>query len=164
VIATQVQQSFGKPFLDKITGEDRPVHRCLVLASGSIDKDAKDTIISGLNREHARNVVFYDGPKLAELVKKYLPQIDALRQLRIAHASLEASASNYNLSTTVTDGGLQISFAPKDRSSVETLSFKIQLDSSPESEALRKHLTEFYEAGGVHSGIQFINKSAANYR
>lgn len=149
VVAAQVQQCLGKPFSDKVTGENRPVHRCLIVASGPIDKDARETIVAGLDPDRARHVVFYDGAKLSELVKEHLPQIDALQQLRAAHASLQARASDYKLTATTTNDGVRISFAPKDKSSPERLSFKITLDSSPESEALRKHLAEFYEAGGA---------------
>lgn len=81
-------------------------------------------------------------------MNEHLPQIDAVQQLRNAHASLETSASDYHITTTTTSKGVQISLAPKDPSLTEKLSFKLHLDSSPEGEALKKRLTEFIHAGG----------------
>lgn len=54
-VSTQVRQSFSEPFSDKVTGEDRTVHRCLIVASGAIDKDARKTILSGIDQARKKH-------------------------------------------------------------------------------------------------------------
>jgi Restriction endonuclease len=74
-VSTQVRQSFRQPFSDKVTGEDRAVHRCLIVSSGAIDKDARTTILSAIDQEQVKNVEFFDGSKLEELVNKHCPKL-----------------------------------------------------------------------------------------
>ena len=45
-VLTQIQQCFGSPFVDPITGQAQDVHECWVISSQRIQKEAISSILS----------------------------------------------------------------------------------------------------------------------
>src|SRR5579863_6314596 len=72
-IQTQIQQCFGSPFIDPLTGKSENVNWCWVISNKAVSKEAVIAIKSALgNSVYKENVEFVSIDKLWELIEKYL--------------------------------------------------------------------------------------------
>lgn len=130
-VATQILQCFGDPFIDKRTGQETYVHRCFVVASGPINKDARKSITRMLKGHSLEKYITYlDGDEVKRLLEKYLPHVGMLEQMRRAHASVSSRYSDFELAVMTTARGQQISVQPKStcqHSSVLSLKLRTRL-------------------------------------
>jgi len=68
-VSFQVQQAFGKPFNDPVTGVERDVQECIVVSSKDISKEAIESINSFLrNAGVVGHTVFWNGYTLLTLI------------------------------------------------------------------------------------------------
>lgn len=113
-IQTQVQQCFGSPFTDPITGQDEHVNRCWVMSNKVISKESiiaiKDALGKALFKE---NVEFVGIDKLWELIEKFLPPQAVLQKLEEARTVLENWDTHYRLQASITEAGIQFTPAEK---------------------------------------------------
>jgi hypothetical protein len=124
VVATQINQCFGRPYLDGSgTGEQR-VQECLVVCPFEIKKEARHAIESavGEGRSHVRYV---HGADLWDLVKQHFGPRTALARLRQIGETLENASPNYRVVATAKGAQLQIGVEPKHSDALvnEPLSF-----------------------------------------
>lgn len=113
-IQTQIQQCFGSPFTDPITGNNKHVNHCWVISNKSISKEAISAIKSALgNSVYRENVEFVGIDKLWELIEKYLPPQAALQKLEEARDMLENWDTHYRLQASITETGIEFSATEK---------------------------------------------------
>lgn len=95
----QIEQCFNTSFADTISTEERRIHRCYVVTSGEISKEATNAIKDTLRTAgHDRVTDFIDGNKLWELVQKYMPEQTVWDDLQQAQRKLdELSPEHYRL-------------------------------------------------------------------
>lgn len=113
-IETQVRQSFGTPFKDKLTSADQDVHQCWVVASGKIPKEALLAIQSSLERTNLRaQTKFIDGEKLSVLVAKHLPGKTLLTLVDQVRRVATEVDENYNIALSISPAATKFQFEPK---------------------------------------------------
>jgi len=113
-IQTQVQQCFGSPFLDSVTGKSEIVNECWVVSNKSISKESITAIESALgNNVYKGNVKFVGIDKIWELIEVYLPPQAALQKLEEAKSMLEDWDTHYRLQASITDAGIQFTAIEK---------------------------------------------------
>ncbi len=107
----QIEQCFGSSYPDIITIEERPVHRCFVVSSGEIMKEATNAIMGVLCNAKLDTVTkFIDGDKLWQLIEEFMPEQSGFEHLHIAHRKLNAKSEYVNVVAN-TEGALF--FEPK---------------------------------------------------
>lgn len=76
IVAAQINQCFGKTYLDHITTEEQRINRVYVVNSHPITKEAIEAI-KGIIKNNIidRATTFIDGNKLWEYIEKYIPEI-----------------------------------------------------------------------------------------
>jgi hypothetical protein len=111
-ITMQINQCFGKPYDDPITGEEQSVHECWVVSNKPISKDAIGAITAGLGKS-VSTVQYVDIDTLWELIEKHLPLQAAFQKLAEAQQEFEQLDPQYRLDAHLTGSGLQFSLAEK---------------------------------------------------
>ena len=111
-ITMQINQCFGKPYNDPITGEEQSVHECWVVSNKPIGKDAIDAIASGLGKS-VSTVEYIGIDKLWELIEKHLPLQAAFQKLEEVQQEFATVDPQYRLDAHLTNSGLQFSLAEK---------------------------------------------------
>jgi hypothetical protein len=111
-ITMQINQCFGKPYDDPITGEEQSVHECWVVSNKPIGKDAIGAITAGLGKS-VSTVQYVDIDTLWELIEKHLPLQAAFQKLAEAQQEFEQLDPQYRLDAHLTGSGLQFSLAEK---------------------------------------------------
>ena len=151
-VQTQIQQCFGKPFLDAMTGEERPVHQCWVVSNKDIGKEAEDAIISALSPIGLdRNVRFVSGDKLWEQVEKYLPVQAVWQKLEEASKTFDEIDTHYRPEVHVTESGIVIDFKEKfpgaSKEKPLTINPTFSFPQTPEGQAAKEALERSFATG-----------------
>lgn len=71
-VATQIRQCFNGELSHPRTGESQSVQKCLVITTGRISKEARQTICNSIEDWQARYTRFVDGDELWELIQDHL--------------------------------------------------------------------------------------------
>jgi len=151
-VATQIQQCFGEEFVEDTRGEELVIHKVLVAASGTINKDAREAIHGILkNRSLERNVEFLPLEKLIRLLEKHLPQIGAVGLLEKVHAVISSANPELNLSVAVTPHGNVISIAPKDPNKPLDIKMNFQAASEEVAQELQQGFHKLRSEGSAFS-------------
>ena len=101
-VGTQIQQCFGKPYLDPVTMTTCEVDRCIVAASGRISKEAANAMNSIIKRQNLSSATdFIDGDRLWELVEKHLPEKMAREMIVQGHQLLEGNVPGHQVTLLV---------------------------------------------------------------
>lgn len=101
-ILTQVQQVFGEPFKDPVTGSDETVHRCFVACSKSIGKETFNALQGALQGLHLdRMTTFLHGDILWAAVEKHSPERTVVSKLDDARRILGQVSSHYRVTAEV---------------------------------------------------------------
>lgn len=107
----QIEQCFGSPYPDIVTTEERSVHRCFVVSSGDITKEAMYAINGALRNASLDKITkFIDGNKLSQLIEEFMPEQNGFEHLRIARDKLNAKSEYVNV---IADTEGTILFEPK---------------------------------------------------
>ncbi len=151
-VYTQVKQCFGKPFIDPVTLEERPVDRVLVVTSGEIIKEARESLRSLLASDgYDRSVELVDGDKLWELIDAHLPQRVVIDQLSQAARTLEDLSPNYRVVSKTGSDGVTLSLEPKhpDAAAREpaAMKFTVAFPDTQEGRALKDAMEKWMKTG-----------------
>ena len=147
-VSTQVRQCFGTSFKDKRTLEERPVHFCYVVASGSISKETRHSLESLLG-EFRDRLELFGGDDILVSLREHGLVIGEMAQLHDFQANLAQAITDADITVTVgNNNGPVITVAQKPGSQPPKLGFKIKIDQSEEGKLLHKQLKEFQEQGG----------------
>ncbi len=144
-VATQVQQCFGDPFLDKVTGESRDVHQVWVVSNKRIIKEAEKSIHSIIrNSGLGRHIRFIDGETLWELVEQHMPIESVWQKLAEANNILNQLDPHHRPQVLLTNEGIRIGIAEKFPGAFEekpfTINFHGEFPDTPEGQAAREAL------------------------
>jgi len=113
-VQTQIQECFGKRFLDPVTGEEQIVHQCWVVSNQEISTAAVDALTSSLNPSGVnRDVSYIDGERLWKLIEQYLPSRAIFQKLGEVSQVLDGLDTHTDLQFHLTNAGLQISVEEK---------------------------------------------------
>ncbi len=108
-VSTQIQQCFGRRFIDPTNGNECPVHRCWVLGNQRIIKEAEDAIMATLSAATlGRNVSFVSGDKLWELIEQHLPQDAVWQKLHEATEVLYGMDSHHAPRVEISKDGVYV--------------------------------------------------------
>jgi hypothetical protein len=112
-LVMQIQQSFGRPYSDPRTGEERRVHHVIVISSKELKKEAIHAVTSALQPAGIdRHVSFFDGDALWDLISEHMPRA-ALHDLVRASEVLEEIDSTIRMSATIREGRVHLTVEPK---------------------------------------------------
>lgn len=152
-VSTQIQQCFGKPYLDPITTELQNVHQCWVITNKKINKEAEEAIRSTLQPSGLdRNVQFIEGEKLWKYIEKYMPFESVWTKATEIGESLNNIDSHYQPRLTVgPNSTINVELVEKfpgasaEKPLVFTSLFKFP--QTPEGEAARKAFEKYFDTG-----------------
>lgn len=89
----QIKQCFDAPFCDLTSTEEQRVHRCWVVCSKEIKKEAINAIRSLLTNENLDRVTTFIGPeRLLELMNEFMPERGVLDQLEATQEKIDELA------------------------------------------------------------------------
>lgn len=110
----QIKQCFGKPYPDPVTTEERSIHRCLVISSNEIIKEALNSLQGVLAEDNLEKVTdFIDGNKLWELIERYLPERTVWEKLQQVRKVFDEASPYYRIVAQTKEDGVAISLEPK---------------------------------------------------
>ena len=147
VIATQVRQSFGSTFLDKITGEKREIHRVIVTSNGSIKEQSRKAIKSQIDEHRRRHLRFWDKDKVEELIEKYLPEKSVPQMLTDVKERLQR-LEHFRVVPKFEDDGISHLIEPK-VDGVFISKSELTLPDTPEGIKTKEEIQQFVDEGGV---------------
>ena len=141
-IRTQIEESFGNSYLDPTTSEENRIHRCWVVTSGKITKEAR-LALKGILRDYSRHTEFIDGEKLWGLVQKFLMKKLILGNLQEAQEAMESVNPNFRVTVETGKDGVSYGIEPKHAEAFEKQPLNVATRFSfPNSE----HASECKEA------------------
>lgn len=78
----QIRQCFANPYVEITSTEERPIHRCWVVSSKEITKEAISAIAGQLRADGLDRVTdFIGGDTLWDLIREYMPELGVFDQL-----------------------------------------------------------------------------------
>jgi len=142
-VSSQVNQCFGAPFADTTTLEEQRVHKCWVVSSKDISKEAISAIKSMLQPGNLDLAVrFISGDLLWGLIRKEFPTCAALDSLHNATRIFESLDEDWRVAASTSGGQLHLNVEPKDPSAdISPLEFKFRLKGSDSAEDQEKLAT-----------------------
>lgn len=96
----QITQCFANPYVEISSTEERRIHRCWVVSSQDITKEAILAITGQLRSSGMdRDTDFIDGDKLWKLIRKYMPELGVFEQLDNVQKEIDqlAKSEHYRL-------------------------------------------------------------------
>jgi hypothetical protein len=152
-VLNQVRQCLASKYPNPVTGEEMHIHRCFVICSHDITKEAMNSIEGQLNEGNLNKLVewVHPGTNLFQLIDEFLPQQGIFEKLAEVQRELDESTKDtpYKL---VADSGGGVSILAKHDKASEEMPFEIKgnftFDTSTEEgkEALEK-LKNHFEKG-----------------
>lgn len=148
----QTEQCFNIPYADPVTTEEQRVHRCLVVTSKEIRKEAINAVKDILKQQHLDIATeFIDGHKLWELIEQYMPSWTVLEKVQQAQAVFEEVSPNDRI-TIATKGGIPVySFEEKHPAASEVepldISVRCQFPQTPEGQQQFQAMEEHIKTG-----------------
>ena len=161
-VQTQIQQCFGKPYADSVTGEQCYVHECWVVSNQKIGKEFVDSITSVLSPSTLnRSVSYIDGDNLWKLVEKYLP-VSLMQVLDETNKIITNVDTHYQPHVYLTGTETHISLHEKFPGAAEEKPIKIKgrfvFPNTPEGNAARSAVEHFFATGTpVELSPEFID-------
>ena len=142
-VATQIRQCFGRPFHDRESTDELPVHECIVVCPYELTTEARQSIASILGDSTRRNVGYLHGQSLWEKVREHFGARAALAQLTKIGRVLENENPNYRMIAKTSGAQVEVEVEPKhpDSLSKEPLEISGQF-RFPDDEAGRSALSE----------------------
>ncbi len=111
-VLIQIRQSFGKPYTDPHSGEERAITTCFVVTSAGFPKEARDSIRADLGDAH-RHVTFHDGASLWKLVETYLSGRLLPHYLESAAKLLNDTHPDWAIDVHIVGRDISLELAPK---------------------------------------------------
>jgi hypothetical protein len=149
-VAMQVNQCFGEPFLDPMTGEPQDVHECWVVTNKKIPKEALKATQSGILPLYRRFVIFINGDKLWEYVEKYL-LVSFYQAIEKAMKEAAEADPHYFPQVTITREGTHITLQEKypgaSKDKPITITGKFEFPKNPEGQAIKDALDAHLRTG-----------------
>jgi hypothetical protein len=113
-VQMQIQQCFGKTYLDPVNGEEQAIHQCWVITNKNIGKQAEEAISAALSPMGiSRDVKFVNGDKLWELIENYLPIKAVLQKLDDVNKTFDTIDTHYRPVAMLMNTGIKIGVAEK---------------------------------------------------
>lgn len=151
-IQTQINQCFGKPYLDPINSSSQTVHQCWVVSNHPISENAIDAIRSAMgNSVHKDNVDFVGIDKLWSLIEQYMPLQATLQKLEEVQQDFNTWDPHYRLEAHIGGSSIRHTIAEKFPGALQEKPIKIMtvfsFPDTPEGQELRKAMEHFFETG-----------------
>lgn len=147
----QIEQCITTPFQDPSTGEELNIHRCIVVSSKKINKEAIAALRGVLASSGWDKITeFIDGDRLWDLIDEYLPKRAVLEKLNQVDKVLGQASPNYRINARTSAEGIELTIEPKSEvCREEPLEFNICLNLPSNSEGLRMQeaLKQHFETG-----------------
>lgn len=113
-IQTQINQCFGRTYLDPVTSSTQSVHQCWVVSNHAINETAIEAIRAAMgNSVHKENVDFVGIDKLWDLICCYLPFQATFQKLEDVQRDFETWDTHYRIDTTMNGSGIHHTLAEK---------------------------------------------------
>jgi hypothetical protein len=113
-IQTQINQCFGRTYLDPITSSTQSVHQCWVVSNHAINETAIEAIKAAMgNGVYKENVDFVGLDKLWELICLHLPFQATFQKLEDVQRDFETWDTHYRIDTTINGSGIHHTLAEK---------------------------------------------------
>jgi hypothetical protein len=113
-IQAQINQCFGRTYLDPITSSTQSVHQCWVVSNHPINETAIEAIKAALgNSVHKENVDFVGLDKLWDLICLHLPFQATFQKLEEVQREFETWDTHYRIDTTINGSGIHHTLAEK---------------------------------------------------
>ncbi len=144
-VATQVRQAYNSTFLDKVTGEEQPVHRVIVATSGIIKSDARKAILSAIGGEVTKHVRFWDGNTIVDLLNEHLPERAVTDDLEIARRTL-SDLKFFVVEPTLTEQGTVYKVEAREEG-ISAVNVTFHFPDTPEGKRARRKIRRFFEEG-----------------
>lgn len=151
-VRMQIEQCFGKPFLDPVHGEEQHVHQCWVVSNQTISKEAIEALKSSLKANQLeRNVSFIDGDRLWELIEKHMPNIPMLQKISEAGKWLDSLDTHYSVEAQTSGSGVHFDIKEKFPGASQekpiTLQAQFEFPDTDEGRAVREAFLEHIAKG-----------------
>jgi hypothetical protein len=126
-IQTQINQCFGKEYLDPVNSSSQSVHQCWVVANHLIGENAIDAIMSGMGHSvHRENIDFVGIDKLWDLIKQFMPLQATLQKLEEVRHDFETWDTHYRLEAHVGGSGINHTLVEKFPGAAQEKPFEIK--------------------------------------
>ncbi len=113
-VLMQIQQSLNNPYVDSVTTEEQKSHRCWVVSSKAITKEALAAMQGALENYGADRVTtFIDSDRLWELVEQYLGLSTVAGKLCEIQEMLEHASDHHRVVASTASGKVTFSVEPK---------------------------------------------------
>ncbi len=113
-IQTQINQCFGKLYLDPVNSSSQSVHQCWVVSNHPINETAIDAIVSAMgNSVHRENVDFVGIDKLWNLIEQYMPIQATLQKLEEVRQDFDSLDTHYRLEARISGSGIHHTLTEK---------------------------------------------------
>lgn len=99
----QIMQCFNEPYADLTSTEEQKIHRCWVVSSGEITKEAVNAIKGQLANTNLDKVTdFIGGDRLWDLIQQFMPEQGVVEHLESAQKKLDdlIQSSHYRVTAT----------------------------------------------------------------
>ncbi len=151
-VFTQLCQALGSTYTDPADLRVRRIHRCWVVTSFDIRKEAADSLRAALRGAGKEDVVrLVGGDDLWDLLTRYSPEKTVLATLGLAGAILENASENYRVVAKVTGGSVQLALEAKhaDAHRVEPLQshWRFRFPSNEEGAVVQAALDSYFRRG-----------------
>ncbi len=149
----QIQQSFGSPFKDHLTGTDQVVHQCYVVCP-VITKEALNSMKGAMEDYLLRDTTFLHGDTLWSTIEKYLPEKTVVEKLKQAQQVLGNVSDEFRVNVNVGDD-LQFTIQGKDsengRIQPIEISGKFEFPDTPEGREAAEAVEKAFRTGSPAS-------------
>lgn len=104
-VSMQIQQAFGKDYLDPVSGQPQSVNECWVITNQTISKEAEEAIQAALNPTAlGRHVTFINGDKLWGFVEQHLVLETVQQRLHELQSIFDSMDSHYRPEVSLLSG------------------------------------------------------------
>lgn len=150
-IANQIRQSFRDPYTDPKGTGDQKVHKCIVVASGRIPKQAIDSIKNMLSEDLTRATRFINGDELWRLIEKHMPPSALMQKLADIKSDLSDVPLEGSLDVRITPDYVSVRLEPKEGADPESLkgAFTLKFPDTEEGRAANESLKAFFDSGSA---------------
>jgi hypothetical protein len=150
-VCFQIQQAFGNPFRDPVTGEERTVQECIVISSREIAKESIEAIEASLKSLRLEGrTTFWSGDKVWELIEKHFPAWAHLNRISEAQKCFDSLDQHYRVAVNTSDGKMAMSV---ERKSLATpapplkIGLTLQFPDNPKGQEKRKEFERHIKTG-----------------
>lgn len=151
-IQTQINQCFGRTYLDPITSSTQSVHQCWVVSNYAINETAIEAMKAAMGQSvHKENVDFVGIDKLWELICLYLPIQTTFQKLEEVQRDFETWDTHYRFDASTNGSGIHCTLAEKFPGAFQEKPIKIKsafsFPDTEEGREMQKAVELFVETG-----------------